>query len=140
MLRANPIQSALGRIDTYCRSDSGQEVLDAGFQFRVVIGPIAVDFPRFTGEGDTIGGSPSMNRVVRLMQSHVRTDMESGGNFAGGSFGGVNLAGAVELTNDLDAEVDIHWRLSVRWMVIEKDVVTILTKAWVVAQELPNLI
>lgn len=81
-----------------------------------------------------------MNRVMRVGQALVWTDVQSGRDLSRGSLGREHFARPLKRTGNLNAEIHIHGRLHVFRMVIEEDIVAVGAESGVLLQERPNLV
>jgi len=98
---------------------------DGCLELCLVVGPIAVDFPRLPGELTTLLSAPVLNGRVRLPQRIVATHVQCERDFASGSFGGVHIAGSIERAHYLDPEIHLHRRGSSLVMMIEEHIVAV---------------
>jgi hypothetical protein len=81
-----------------------------------------------------------MDRVVRFLQAIIGSYVDGRRDLTGRRFRCVHLSRGFKAARHLDAEIDVHWRVPVRGMVIKESIVPVCAKSGLAAQEHPNLI
>jgi hypothetical protein len=82
---------------------------------------------------------PFSDRVVRLVHAIVRAVVDGDGSLAQSRFGRVHLARSFKCERDLDTEIAQYRRARRCRVVVQKNVVAISPRAWLAANELPDL-
>ena len=70
----------------------------------------------------------------------VGTDVDSGHDVAGGCFDQAHFAGRRKGAGYFYSEINVHGRLGLVGMMVEKDVVSVGAKARILSQKIPNFI
>src|SRR5262249_38918125 len=104
----------------------------------MVVGPIPVDFPRARAEVTAGRGAPVVNRVMCGDEFVIATDVRGHRYFTCRRLGTEYFALVRKGPDDLNAEVDVHRRITLSRMMIKKTIVAAGAQVFVTAEKLPN--
>src|SRR5215510_2502005 len=79
-----------------------------------------------------------MDRVIRGSEFVIATDMRGHGDLARGRLCTDHFAFALKGSNDLNAEVNVHRRITMDGMMVEEAIMPVGSQAFMAAEELPD--